>query len=124
MSTLAGPARTLMMNPCIIDPGHRPLPQNEPSPSVRERHGHLSPRTAERNFAHAGRRFTDAVVAARLSYAKERLGSHPPARISDIAYDSGFNDLSQFNRCFEGAFGRSPSGWRGQTLLEAFPTSR
>jgi AraC-like DNA-binding protein len=34
-------------------------------------------------------------------------------RISDIAFDCGFNDLSYFNRCFRRRFGLTPSAARG-----------
>jgi len=33
-------------------------------------------------------------------------------RMSDIAYDSGFGDLSTFNSQFRATFGESPSAWR------------
>jgi AraC-like DNA-binding protein len=35
-------------------------------------------------------------------------------RISDIAFDCGFNDLSYFNRCFRRRFGLTPSAARGR----------
>jgi AraC-like DNA-binding protein len=35
------------------------------------------------------------------------------ARVSDIAFDCGFNDLSYFNRCFRRRFGLTPTAARG-----------
>jgi len=35
-----------------------------------------------------------------------------PERITDIAYDTGFNDLAHFSKCFQEKFGTSPSGYR------------
>ena len=37
-------------------------------------------------------------------------------RISDIAFDCGFNDLSYFNRCFRRRFGLSPIGGAGAVM--------
>jgi AraC-like DNA-binding protein len=36
--------------------------------------------------------------------------------ISEIAYNSGFNDLSHFNKSFRTRFGASPSEWRADFL--------
>lgn len=35
-------------------------------------------------------------------------------RISDVAVDCGFNDLSYFNRCFRRRFGLTPTAARGR----------
>jgi AraC-like DNA-binding protein len=35
-------------------------------------------------------------------------------RISDIAFECGFNDLSYFNRCFRRRFGLTPTAARGR----------
>ena len=47
----------------------------------------------------------------RLREAAMRLVLEP-ARIIDIAYDSGFGDLSNFNRAFRAEFGVSPRAYR------------
>lgn len=47
----------------------------------------------------------------RLEKAAELLVISPE-RITDIAYDTGFNDLAHFSKCFQEKFGTSPSGYR------------
>lgn len=47
----------------------------------------------------------------RLEKAAELL-IISPERITDIAYDTGFNDLAHFSKCFQEKFGTSPSGYR------------
>jgi len=37
---------------------------------------------------------------------------NPNLRISEIAYDVGFQSLTQFNRTFKRVFGQSPSEFR------------
>jgi AraC-like DNA-binding protein len=58
--------------------------------------------------------FTDHVLAQRLAFA-HRLLSAPHRRsmkISAIAFDAGFGDLSYFNRTFRRRYGVSPSDVR------------
>ena len=77
-------------------------------------HG-LSPRQAQRFFAHSGTTFTEFVLEQRLSLA-HRLLCDPRFRhrkVSDIAYSSGFGDLSYFNREFRRRFGDTPTTIRG-----------
>jgi AraC-like DNA-binding protein len=50
----------------------------------------------------------------RLRRAAEWLAQAGDRRISDIAFDCGFNDLSYFNRCFRRRFGLTPSAARGR----------
>lgn len=47
----------------------------------------------------------------RLRNAAMRL-TLEPARVIEIAYESGFNDVSAFNRAFRAEFGISPRGYR------------
>jgi AraC-like DNA-binding protein/ligand-binding sensor protein len=58
-----------------------------------------------------GLKFTDYVARARLEDARNRL-LNPNLRISEIAYDVGFQSLTQFNRTFKRVFGESPSDFR------------
>lgn len=51
------------------------------------------------------------VRRARLREAAMRLVLEP-ARIIDVAFDSGFGDLSNFNRAFRAEFGVSPRAYR------------
>jgi len=58
-----------------------------------------------------GLKFTDYVARIRLEDARTRL-LNPNLRISEIAYDVGFQSLTQFNRTFKRVFGQSPSEFR------------
>jgi AraC-like DNA-binding protein/ligand-binding sensor protein len=58
-----------------------------------------------------GLKFTDYVARVRLEAARTRL-LNPNLRISEIAYDVGFQSLTQFNRTFKRVFGQSPSDFR------------
>lgn len=58
-----------------------------------------------------GLKFTDYVARIRLEDAKTQL-LNPNRRISEIAYDVGFQSLTQFNRMFKRVFGQSPTEFR------------
>jgi AraC-like DNA-binding protein len=58
-----------------------------------------------------GLNFTDYVARARVEDARKGL-LNPSRRISEIAYDVGFQSLTQFNRTFKRIFGQSPSEYR------------
>jgi AraC-like DNA-binding protein/ligand-binding sensor protein len=58
-----------------------------------------------------GLKFTDYVARIRLEDAKTQL-LNPSRRISEIAYDVGFQSLTQFNRMFKRIFGQSPTEFR------------
>ena len=60
-----------------------------------------------------GLKFTDYVTRVRLEDARTRL-LNPNLRISEIAYDVGFQSLTQFNRTFKRVFGQSPSHFRAR----------
>jgi AraC-like DNA-binding protein/ligand-binding sensor protein len=60
-----------------------------------------------------GLTFTDYVARVRLEDARTRL-LNPNLRISEIAYDVGFQSLTQFNRTFKRVFGQSPSEFRAR----------
>jgi AraC family transcriptional regulator len=51
------------------------------------------------------------VLRARLREAAMRLAAEP-ARVLDIAFDSGFGDVSNFNHAFRAEFGVSPRVYR------------
>lgn len=51
------------------------------------------------------------LINARLRRAAVQIADGE-RRISDIAYESGFGDLSTFNHLFRATFGDSPSAWR------------
>ena len=58
-----------------------------------------------------GLTFTDYLGRVRLEDAKAQL-LNPNRRISEIAYDVGFQSLTQFNRMFKRVFGQSPTEFR------------
>jgi len=60
-----------------------------------------------------GLKFTDYVTRVRLEDARNRL-LNPNLRISEIAYDVGFQSLSKFNRTFKRVFGQSPPEFRAR----------
>lgn len=60
-----------------------------------------------------GMTFTDFVSHARVEKARRRL-LRPDARITEIAYDVGFQSLSHFNRSFRRIVNESPSEYRAQ----------
>jgi AraC-like DNA-binding protein len=73
----------------------------------------LSERYVNELMYEAGASFTVRLNELRLRKAAERL-AHGQGRISDVAFDCGFNDLSYFNRCFRRRFGLTPSAVRGR----------
>lgn len=58
-----------------------------------------------------GLKFTDYVARIRLEDARTQL-ANPGRRISEVAYDVGFQSLTQFNRMFKRIFGQSPTEFR------------
>jgi AraC-like DNA-binding protein len=77
------------------------------------RHG-CTPRFIQRLFECEGTSFTDYVLAERLACA-HRLLTDPrrnDEKITTIALDVGFSDVSYFNRAFRRRYGDTPSGIR------------
>ncbi|MFC6446122.1 AraC family transcriptional regulator [Shinella zoogloeoides] len=74
----------------------------------------LTPRYVHHILSETDRGFTDRVLELRLQRAKSMLGDPRflTLRISDIALQSGFSDISYFNRCFKRRFGCSPMAAR------------
>lgn len=60
-----------------------------------------------------GLNFTDYVSRQRIESAKNLL-LNPNLRISEIAYEVGFQSLTHFNRVFKKVIGQSPTEYRGQ----------
>jgi AraC-like DNA-binding protein len=73
----------------------------------------LSERYVNELLYEAGASFTVRLNELRLIKAA-RLLSMTTKRISDIAFECGFNDLSYFNRSFRRRFGLTPTGARGK----------
>lgn len=74
----------------------------------------LSPRAVQRALAECGATFRDALGERRLERAAALLRAQAweRAKIVEIAYASGFSDLSHFNRAFRARFGMPPAAWR------------
>lgn len=60
-----------------------------------------------------GLNFTDYVSRVRIEKAKNLL-LNPNLRISEIAFEVGFQSLTHFNRVFKKIVGRSPTRYRDQ----------
>lgn len=84
-----------------------------PNLSLDDVAGHLnvSPRLAQKILHDIGTSFTEFVLEERLQNAAQELLQTPDSRISDVAYRSGFNDISHFNRLFRRRFGTTPSDY-------------
>lgn len=73
---------------------------------------HLSSSHFSRLFRQAtGFTLTDYINRCRIDHAKSLL-LHPNLRVSEIAFQIGYQSLSQFNRSFSRIVGCPPSQWR------------
>lgn len=63
----------------------------------------------------AGINFTDYLSRVRIERAKNLL-LNPNLRVSEIAYEVGFQSLTHFNRVFRKIAGQSPTDYRAQLL--------
>jgi AraC-like DNA-binding protein len=88
--------------------------------TVAARHG-VTPRYVHKLFEDEGVTYTQFVLQHRLDRAFRMLRDPRcvARRISDVAYDVGFGDLSYFNRAFRRRYGTTPSDIRntGQGLV-------
>ncbi len=72
----------------------------------------MSPSAFSRFFKlHTGRNLSDYIIDIRLGYASRMLVD-TSLSISEISFDCGFNNLSNFNRIFKRKKGCSPSEFR------------
>jgi AraC-like DNA-binding protein len=60
-----------------------------------------------------GLNFTEYVSRVRVEKARNLL-LNPNLRISEIAYEVGFQSLTHFNRVFKKITGQSPTDYRSQ----------
>ncbi len=79
----------------------------------------ISARYLQRLLEMSGTSFTERLTELRLQGAFALLSetSDRARRISDIALDVGFSDVSHFNRLFRSRFGDTPSGVRAGRRL-------
>lgn len=83
--------------------------------SVALRQG-VTPRYVQRLFEREGTSFGRFLRDARLDRAKEMLEACDGRTVSAIAFDSGFGDLSHFNRAFRQRFGLTPRDVKAAVL--------
>ena len=62
-----------------------------------------------------GMTFTHYLSLVRVAKAKKQL-ANPQLRLSEIAYEVGFNSLTHFNRMFRKLTGESPTVFRDRIL--------
>jgi AraC-like DNA-binding protein len=74
----------------------------------------LSERYVNELLYEGGASFTMRLNELRLNKASALLARESHRRISDIAFECGFNDLSYFNRSFRRRFGLTPTATRGK----------
>jgi AraC-like DNA-binding protein/ligand-binding sensor protein len=88
--------------------------EDELSLSEVARHAAISPFYLCKKFKEVtGLNFTDYVSRVRVEKARQLL-SDPNQRVSEIAYQTGFQSLSHFNRCFKRITGQSPTACRAE----------
>jgi AraC-like DNA-binding protein len=81
----------------------------------------VTPRYVHFLLEESGRTFSQHVLARRLTIVETLLGDAEKAnlKISAIARQAGFADMSYFNRSFRNHFGDTPSSYRRQLTGEA-----
>ena len=99
----------LEMAQLLID---RHLTEARLSPDWLARRLGVSQRTLQNDFNQLDVTVTSLICTRRLYLARDQLahmrrGAHE-ATIAEVAYSSGFNDISYFNRSFRKAFDCSP----------------
>jgi AraC-like DNA-binding protein len=85
--------------------------------AVAARH-RVNPRYVQRLFEAEGVTFSEFVLTERLTRVYQLLADprYQHLKVSEIAYRSGFSDLSYFNRSFRRRFGTTPSDTRMEAL--------
>jgi AraC-like DNA-binding protein len=83
---------------------------------------HCTPRSLQRLFESSGTTFSDFLLEERLARAYRMLGDPWQAaqKISSIALDCGFNDVSYFNRAFRRRYGAAPGDVRSGSSAGSF----
>jgi AraC-like DNA-binding protein len=89
------------------------------------RHG-CTPRFMQRLFEAEGTTFTEYVLAQRLARAHDLLADpdHRAGKITAVALDCGFGDVSYFNRAFRRRYGAAPSDVRAQARRDDVASHR
>ena len=79
----------------------------------------ISPRYLQRLLESSGTSFTAHVTELRLKHAFTLLTAQTLSdiRICDVALQTGFSDISHFNRLFRSRFGDTPTGVRAHARV-------
>jgi transcriptional regulator GlxA family with amidase domain len=73
----------------------------------------ISVRALHRLFEQSDHSFAQTLLKLRLAAAHDAIAcGNGNLRISEVALQCGFSDISSFNRCFRAHYGTSPSGAR------------
>ena len=93
--------------------------------ALAQRHG-CTARLLQRLFEAEGSTFTEYVLAQRLGRAYRMLADprRRAEKISTVALDCGFGDVSYFNRVFRRRYGAAPSDVRAQARDDDFTGGR
>jgi len=77
----------------------------------------VSPRQIHNILATTGRTLSQHLLEHRLQAARTALQNprYVSKRVSEIAFDVGFKDISYFNRSFKSRFGGSPTSFRPES---------
>jgi transcriptional regulator GlxA family with amidase domain len=88
--------------------------------ALADRH-HCTSRFVQRLFEAEGTTFTEYVLGQRMARAHRRLidPRRDGEKISTVAFDCGFGDVSYFNRVFRRYYGAAPSDVRAQARQDA-----
>jgi len=81
----------------------------------------ISPRYVQRLLEVSGTSFTEQVNELRLQRAYTLLteARENKSRISDVALQAGFSDISHFNPLFHSRFGDTPKGVRARARMRS-----
>lgn len=82
---------------------------------VAQRHK-LNVRTLQKMFQQRGTTLKEHITASRLQIARAALldPGNAGRKVSDIAFEAGFNDIATFNRLFRRRFSQPPSAFRAR----------
>ena len=72
----------------------------------------LSRRSVQRLFSKVGETPSAAFQEVRLALAHRQLSADPQRTVAEVAFASGFNDLSHFHRSFRARYGAAPGALR------------
>jgi len=80
----------------------------------------MSVRTLQRRLRSEGCTYSELVEEAKYRLARKLL-SNPTARVTDVAFDTGYTDPSHFSRAFRRMSGLSPREFRAAVINTRIP---